>query len=231
MMRRLCLGFAIATMLLLMPKTGSADDQSIANRIMQGLQTAKQQGQLKGFQLDLKVEEGTAWFSGYVASEQQEALVFDIAQTARDLGLVQIVDEIEIQAPSSPAIAPVAYARQENAPNSIVGADAAQAFPTPAPLPMQAGGPTPASYGAPVPMGAYGGGPAPMMDHPNMPGHAWPAYAAYPNYAGVTYPGQYSAAAWPYIGPFYPYPQVPLGWRKVQLEWKNGWWYLDFKTR
>jgi hypothetical protein len=70
-----------------------------------------------------------------------------------------------------------------------------------------------------------------MMDHPNMPGHAWPAYAAYPNYAGVTYPGQYSAAAWPYIGPFYPYPQVPLGWRKVQLEWKNGWWYLDFKTR
>jgi hypothetical protein len=231
MMRRLCLGFAIATMLLLMPKTGSADDQSIANRIMQGLQTAKQQGQLKGFQLDLKVEEGTAWFSGYVADEQQETLVFDIAQTARDLGLVQIVDEIEIQAPSASAIAPVAYAPQESVPNTIVGAGAAQAMPTPAAMPGQAGGPAPAGYGAPVPMGAYGGGAAPMMDHPNMPGHAWPAYAAYPNYAGVTYPGQYSAAAWPYIGPFYPYPQVPLGWRKVQLEWKNGWWYLDFKTR
>ena len=26
----------------------------------------------------------------------------------------------------------------------------------------------------------------------------------------------------PYIGPFYPYPQVPLGWRKVQLEWDDS---------
>ena len=40
---------------------------------------------------------------------------------------------------------------------------------------------------------------------------------------------QYSPTAWPYIGPFYPYPQVPLGWRKVTLEWDDGWWFLDFK--
>jgi len=39
---------------------------------------------------------------------------------------------------------------------------------------------------------------------------------------------QYSPTAWPYIGPFYPYPQVPLGWRKVCLEWDDGWWFLDF---
>lgn len=215
-MRRLGLGFAVATMLLLMPQTGRADDQSIANRIMQGLQTAKQQGQLKGFQLDLKVEEGTALLTGYVASEEQEALVFDIAQTARDLGLVQIVDEIEIRRNAAPTVAPVAYARQE--PNAIP-MSSIQGMPQAPPM-----------AGGPVPMGGPGGGMAPMMDHPNMPGHSWPAYAAYPNYAGVTYPGQYSASAWPYIGPFYPYPQVPLGWRKVQLEWKNGWWYLDFKT-
>lgn len=68
-------------------------------------------------------------------------------------------------------------------------------------------------------------------DHPHMPGYAWPAYAAYPNYAAVTYPRQYSPQAWPYIGPFYPYPQVPLGWRKVEMEWKDGWWTLDFKAR
>jgi len=65
-------------------------------------------------------------------------------------------------------------------------------------------------------------------DQPAMPAYAWPAYAAYPNYAGVTYPRQYSPTAWPYIGPFYPYPQVPLGWRKVSLEWHDGWWNLDF---
>ena len=74
-----------------------------------------------------------------------------------------------------------------------------------------------------------GGGIAPAhFDHPNMPGYAWPSYASYPNYAALTYPRQYSPTAWPFIGPFYPYPQVPLGWRKVSLEWHNGWWMLDF---
>ena len=48
-------------------------------------------------------------------------------------------------------------------------------------------------------------------DQPALPNYAWPIYAAYPNYASVTYPRQYSPTAWPYIGPFYPYPQVPLG--------------------
>jgi hypothetical protein len=32
----------------------------------------------------------------------------------------------------------------------------------------------------------------------------------------------------PYIGPFYPYPQVPLGWRETSLEWDDGWWFLAF---
>jgi osmotically-inducible protein OsmY len=72
---------------------------------------------------------------------------------------------------------------------------------------------------------------APVYDQPTLPEYAWPTYAAYPNYAAVTYPRQYSASAWPYIGPFYPYPQVPLGWRKVTLEWDDGHWYLDFNDR
>ena len=28
-----------------------------------------------------------------------------------------------------------------------------------------------------------------------------------------------------------PYPQVPLGWRRVTLEWDDGWWHLDFVDR
>lgn len=67
-------------------------------------------------------------------------------------------------------------------------------------------------------------------DNAQMPGYAWPSYAAYPNYAALTYPKQYSPTAWPYIGPFYPYPQVPLAWRKVSLEWDDGWWFLDFSA-
>jgi osmotically-inducible protein OsmY len=68
-------------------------------------------------------------------------------------------------------------------------------------------------------------------DHPSLPGYAWPTYGAYPNYGAVTYPKQYSPTAWPYIGPFYPYPQVPLGWRRVQLKWDDGWWQLNFKSK
>jgi hypothetical protein len=85
----------------------------------------------------------------------------------------------------------------------------------------------------PVPTYApgMGSGAPPAYDQPRMPNYAWPSYAASPNYAAVTYPKQYSPTAWPFIGPFYPYPQVPLGWRKVSLEWDDGWWYLDFFDR
>jgi osmotically-inducible protein OsmY len=76
-----------------------------------------------------------------------------------------------------------------------------------------------------------GGIAAARYDHPHLPQYAWPSYAAHANYGAVTYPQQYSAHAWPYIGPFYPYPQVPLGWRRVELKWKDGWWMLDFKEK
>jgi BON domain len=82
--------------------------------------------------------------------------------------------------------------------------------------------------GPPMGYSPGGQGGAVNNDDAQMPGYAWPSYASYPNYAAVSYPQQYSPSAWPYIGPFYPYPQVPLGWRKVCLEWDDGWWFLDF---
>jgi hypothetical protein len=107
--------------------------------------------------------------------------------------------------------------------------------PVAAPARLPAAEATTSAPGAPLPMyapGAAVGGPAPVRyDHPAMPAYAWPSYAAYPNYAAVTYPKQYSPTAWPYIGPFYPYPQVPLGWRKVNLQWDDGWWWLEFKDK
>ena len=91
-----------------------------------------------------------------------------------------------------------------------------------------------ATNGAPLPMysPASPAGTSPVRyDQPHLPNYAWPSYSAYPNYAAVTYPKQYSPTVWPYIGPFYPYPQVPMGWRKVSLEWSDGWWFLDFKDQ
>ena len=81
-------------------------------------------------------------------------------------------------------------------------------------------------YGHPGP-----GQVAPVYNQPNLPEYAWPAQAAHPNYAAVQYPSQYSASAFPYIGPFYPYPQVPLEWRSVQLDWDDGIWKLRFDPK
>ena len=79
--------------------------------------------------------------------------------------------------------------------------------------------------GEPVPLN---GGPAmaPLDPAgPRLPPYAWPTYAPYNNMARVAYPQSYPYNAFPYIGPFYPFPKVPLGWRKVVLEWEDGHWY------
>ncbi len=102
---------------------------------------------------------------------------------------------------------------------------------TPLPYGRTANQVTPVGYGQPLPAHVPGPGRARPIRHdsPQLPGYAWPSYSPYPNYGALSYPKQYSPTAWPYIGPFYPYPQVPLGWRKVTLEWDDGWWMLDFR--
>lgn len=85
------------------------------------------------------------------------------------------------------------------------------------------------SDGGPMPEGPAGlaGGGAGAVQ--NAPNHAWPSYAPYPNFSAVGYPTAYPWQAWPNIGPFYPYPEVPLDWRAVTLRWDDGIWWLDFK--
>jgi len=140
--------------------------------------------------------------------EQIRALQEQIAQQQA------VIAQYTQRQPQMPvAYAPSAQARQVSL-QQAQPMQGMQAPPQPAYMPGTSGGIAPATY-----------------DHPRLPGYAWPSYAAYPNYAGLTYPRQYSATAWPYIGPFYPYPQVPLGWRKVMLEWDDGWWMLDFKAK
>ena len=127
----------------------------------------------------------------------------------------------------TPAVPQSAVAMRASRPLPIAYTQAGA--PTPAPAPAPTPVPQPAPHPAPQPMAPIPAGPGMVQyDHPNLPNYSWPGYSAYPNYAAVTYPKQYSPTAWPYIGPFYPYPQVPLGWRKVALEWHDGWWNLNF---
>lgn len=84
----------------------------------------------------------------------------------------------------------------------------------------------PAPLPEPTPIFQAPPGPNPAMQPPPMPPYAWPTYAPYNNYSRVAYPLAYPYEQWPFIGPMYPFPRVPLGWRSVSLTWEDGtWWY------
>lgn len=65
---------------------------------------------------------------------------------------------------------------------------------------------------------------------PPLPPNAWPTYAPYNNFSRVAYPQTYPYNAFPFIGPFYPFPKVPPGWRSVSLEWEDGHWFYGKRS-
>ncbi len=204
-------------------------NQQMAERIAGALGKAG----MSGFDLEVRFQDGQASIGGAVANPGQRAR---ITQVVSNLDGVESVDNKVTVTPQAamrrPAGSPP-YANQ-----AAYGGGPMRAPIHPAAY-QQEGGPMP---GGPMPGGPMGGMPMPPMpmgrsnagqvnDMPNLPNYSWPTYAQYPNSAAITYPKEYSASAWPYIGPFYPYPQVPLGWRSAQLEWDDGKWALNFRPR
>lgn len=195
------------------------DNQQTAEQIARALGSAG----LSGFDIEVRYKNGQARLDGVVGSLQQRALATQVVSTIPAVKSVE--NRLKPLAPQAAhGVVPAGYQPAPHAQPGVMptayqpqGMPAAGgAMPTPMPVGYSHGGP--------------GGGHA-IFDTPHVPQHAWPTYAAYPNYAQVTYPSQYSASAWPYIGPYYPYPQVPLGWRAAQLEWDDGYWALNFKPR
>lgn len=298
-MRRLMLGIAAAVTSLI-PVMGMADDQQIADFIKGRLQAEQKQGNLRGFNVDMRVDQGTVWFKGHVSNSAQEMTILKTAQAAGHLGVVKVVDDIDSRATQAPVQSAFrsagyeqsqyrspsydespshdrspsydqspSYDRSSTYDQSTFQAPSYQQGPgyrqAPSQSPFQQAssrqeffgefggfdGTIVGDYGGgqiisgvpisgePLPFASAGGGGEPLSygpsagisEAPNLPGYAWPGYAASPNYGAVAYPKQHSASAWPYIGPFYPYPQVPLGWRKVSLEWDDGFWHLDFHDK
>ncbi|HEX4149109.1 MAG TPA: BON domain-containing protein [Pirellulales bacterium] len=157
-----------------------------------------------------------------------------VALAAQQGRVRQVSQEVEFASEPQPSAAPGPISNSRSRPGSYRLAGPAPTNGQVIPAGFNSARTTGPNYG-PAMGGGCVGGPCvggncavPPYEQPRMPCYAWPSYAAYPNYAAVTYPRQYSPTAWPYIGPFYPYPQVPLGWRKVCLEWDDGWWWLDF---
>jgi hypothetical protein len=252
-MRRSFIAMAFAAVAAVAPAWVLADDNQILQQVQARLKAQQAAGQLSGIDIEIKVEQGSVTLSGSVSTPEQKTIALTEAQQVADV--TEIVDDLAVRSSrrglgarpvsagdeqSVLAVRPVAaqegYAPQVAARPGVAPPAPYALQPVPAtahPRPI-----APSYTSAPNQHGAPGyapqptGYPAPYRyDQPYMPGYAWPSYAAHPNYAGVTYPKQYSPTAWPYIGPFYPYPQVPLGWRKVTLEWDDGWWMLDFKDR
>ncbi len=229
------------------------NDQEVVSAVVAALGKARDNGQLKGFGVDVKSRNGVLQLTGRASSPAQRDTIIRIAESIPGVSGVREAITIPTAAPALPplpkppvlqeverhgaSLSPVSVAHRQGTP--AVAASAPIGVPTHvAPYRMQGGLRTQAAStgypvaGQPVPMAPYAAaGAGPRYDTPNLPNYAWPGYAAYPNYAAVTYPQQYSPSAWPYIGPFYPYPQVPLGWRKVSLEWDDGWWFLDFTDK
>jgi DNA-binding transcriptional regulator YdaS (Cro superfamily) len=234
-------------MVVLTTSLALAGNQDVANQIAQNLRDS---GKMNDYRIAVKFQDGTAWLQGHVTSQSQMNAAMKIVYQTE--GVTRVVNDLSVNGsedmepaqaqklPSSYVPAPVQTVSGEEPrvlPRLRVAQKQTRSYGQQAPMPLamnqqvQGQQAMPAG-GAPRPMynQATQGGVAPARyDQPCMPNYAWPSYAAYPNYAAVTYPKQYSPTAWPYIGPFYPYPQVPMGWRKVTLQWDDGWWFLDFR--
>ena len=225
-------------------------DSAIVSGVISALTGAKEAGQLRGFGVDVKSQNGVVQLVGRASSEAQRNTIIALAEGVEGVTGVRQNISVPKAAPAMPkpvfaaqdaeanSLAPVAVdpvvrpARESAAPSVAVAAMpvASEEAPMTRTVANFAPAPSPVA-GQPVPMAAVPAPGTPRYDTPNLPNYAWPGYAAHPNYAQVTYPTQYSPSAWPFIGPFYPYPQVPLGWRRVSLEWDDGWWFLDFSDR
>lgn len=198
-------------------------NQQVAEGIAQQLRSVG----LVGYDVTARYEDGVATLAGEVATlDQMKAAEY---ATSMLPSVKSVVNKLKVSGP----IAQTGFAGQGGQIRPVGMSYPAQ------PMPGGHPGMNPGMMGAPMQpgMGGPGGpGPSPMgpagnYSNPQLPSHAWPAYAQYPNSAAIQYPKQYSASAWPYIGPFYPYPQVPLGWREVSMEWDDGMWQLDFNKK
>jgi hypothetical protein len=187
----------------------------------------RQSGQLRHYNLDVVCRDGTAWVSGTVTEQAQREEVLRIAQGVA--GVDRVIDRMAVAAPIERV--------QAQAPPPFRPPEPTPVLPLPPGQPPAARGQdAPANGKPPVaePMPIFQAPPPSPYDlnPPRMPPYAWPTYAPYNNFSRVAYPEAYPYNAWPFIGPFYPFPKVPLGWRSVKLEWDDGhWWYSKLGTQ
>lgn len=191
-----------------LPTAVANPNQALADNVANRIRAA---GVADEADVRIVAQEGTVTLTGSAKDAAQKGLI--IAEVRAVAGVKLVRDGIRtgtgvVQTQGSTAAAPV-----PPMPLSPLG------------QPPAFGGPGDGPIVEPAPLGVPGQF-SPDMQAPNLPPYAWPTYAPYNNVSRVAYPGAYPYNAFPFIGPFYPFPKVPLGWRKVTLEWEDGHWYL-----
>ncbi len=179
---------------------------------------------LAGYRIEIRARDGLVTLSGSLGSPAQKAEA--LARTQRVAGVAGVIDQLQVEGDRS--VRPVQYqpevALGHHNRNYDGGAPAYDAG-----AGVQGGMTSGIAPGTPMPEGPAGSTGATQAAMPGYPNYAWPSYAPYPNASAVGYPTAYPWQAWPNIGPFHPYPEVPLDWRAVTLRWDDGIWWLDFK--
>jgi hypothetical protein len=182
-----------------------SENQKLADAIAEHL---RQSSALHQYRINVLFQDGTAELNGTVADQPQHDEVLHIVRGMP--GVERVIDHVA-SAGTTP-LTPV----QAIAPPVIT--------PPPPNVPL---GPGPNFVVEPQPV-FQASTPGPYdLNAPKMPPYAWPTYAPYNNYSRVAYPTLYPHQSFPFIGPLYPFPKVPLGWRSVKLEWQDGHWWLS----
>ncbi len=179
---------------------------------------------LAGYRIEIRARDGLVTLTGTLGSPVQKAEA--LARAQQVAGVAGVVDQLQVA--SDRSVLPVQYQPQLALGHHHRQYDGGGDYEMGDGMPTTAAS---ANYntGGPVPEGPAGMTGATQAAMPGNPNYAWPSYAPYPNFSAVGYPTAYPWQAWPNIGPFYPYPEVPLDWRAVTLRWDDGIWWLDFK--
>jgi hypothetical protein len=196
-----------------LPAVAPSPSQQLATAIADQLRAS---GRLRHYAVDVAVRGGVAELTGSVADQAQRDEVLRIVQGVP--GVERVVDHLTVAGGARPVHAVEEPAQQAPPPSRLPDAlpnraapngQAGETLPEPRPLVQ---GPPPGPYD---------------LAPPRMPPYAWPTYAPYNNFSRVAYPLAYPYNSWPFIGPVYPFPKVPLGWRAVKLEWQDGYWWFS----
>jgi BON domain len=195
-----------------------SDNQRMADSLAARL---RQSGLLRQYDVDISFRDGVAELRGSVADAGQRDEVVRLIQSVE--GVQRVIDGltvadaiVPVQAggppgvlpvPPGPVVPPGSVAPPPAAPRAGAAPEATPIFQAPAPAPYD-------------------------LNPPRMPPYAWPTYAPYNNYSRVACPEAYPYNAWPFIGPIYPFPKIPPGWRSVRLQWDDGfWWFSKTATK